>query len=191
MTIARIKKIVVAFSLGWILAVVANLGIAFHFFPALGQSIRPETAAAQLYQKLDFLPLENQYQSQISGEIATDNTLMLRFLRYHEYVKSRPSGYRFDWQLTFADYFGVNEPIKADRYPGHRNLVANPLEQDREVITTLSRDRRNQIIAALIEIYNPQSQQSVEPVESGVETQTNNDRAPVLPRAGSADLLWP
>ena len=190
MMIARIKKVVVAFSLGWILAVAANLGIAFQFSPALGQSIRPEAAAQQLYKSLDFLPLENQYQSQRSGEVAQENTLMLRFLRYHEYVKSRPSRYRFDWQLTFADYFGVNEPMKADRYPGHRNLITNPLEQDREVIANLSRDRRNEIINALLAIYNPQdqSQSASQPVESGTD---NRNQAPVLPRAGSADLLLP
>lgn len=184
MTIDRTRKFAVIFSLSLLVAIVANLGLV-RFTPALSQSIRSEAVSQKLYQSLDFLPLENSYQSQRTGETEADNTLMLRFLRYHEYVKSRPLTERFDWQLTFADYFGVNEPMKSNRYPGHRNLTANPLEKDREIVASWSRDRRNQIIDTLLAIYNPQEPASI------TEPSSNSPEKPVLPQPGSAELLLP
>ena len=181
------KRFAIAFSLGLVLAIFINLGLGSQTSPVMGQSIRPEAVAQKLHQELAFLPLENQYQSHRTGEVDPDNTLMLRFLRYHEYVKSRPLKYRFDWQLTFADYFGVNEPVSAKRYPGHRNLVTNPLDNDREIITKLTRAERNQIIDSLLAIYNPEKASEVKVVE----VQETNESDPTLPTRGSAEMLLP
>ena len=112
---------------GLVLSIVINTGVIAQLSPTLGQTVSSEVVVRQVYQNLSFLPLENEYISQ-SGEVASQNTLLSRLLRYHEYVKSRPLNYRFDWQLTFADYFGINEAIKADRYPGHETLTINPME---------------------------------------------------------------
>ena len=152
----KIKQITIAFSLGLLLSIVLNTGVVTQLSPVLGQTVNPNTVAQTVYQNLSFLPLENEYLDR-SGEVASGNTLLSRLLRYHEYVKSRPVNYRFDWQLTFADYFGINEPIKANRYPGHETLTVNPLEGDREIITSLTRQQRNQLIDTLLAIYNPQT----------------------------------
>ena len=185
----RIKYIVTAFCLSIVLSSIGNLGMLTELSPALGQSIRPDVAAEQLYQSLAFLPLENNYIDQSSGKIATDNTLIERFIRYHEYVKSRPLRYRFDWQLTFADYFDINEPIKDNRYPGHKTLAVNPLEQDRSVITKLTREQRNQLIDVLLAIYNPQTTTSQEPASIPNDSIEQRNSTPSLPQPGDADLL--
>ena len=185
----RIKYIVTAFCLSIVLSSIGNLGMLTELSPALGQSIRPDVAAEQLYQSLAFLPLENNYIDQSSGKIATDNTLIERFIRYHEYVKSRPLRYRFDWQLTFADYFDVNEPIRESRYPGHRYFTVNPLEKDRSVITKLTREQRNQLIDALLAIYNPQQGTSEKPVSIPNNSLEQTESKPSLPQPGDAELL--
>lgn len=184
----KTKQIIVPFCLGIILSIVGNFVFFDGLLPAFGQTIRPNVAAEQIYQRLSFLPLENEYSDRTSGEVISNNTLMSRFIRYHEYVKSRPLGYRFDWQLTFADYFDINEPIKANRYPGHRTLVVNPLEKDREIITKLTRDQRNQLIDTLLAIYNPQDETGSKPANSSNDF-TDKNSEPVLPQPGDADLL--
>ena len=189
----NINQVFIAFCLGVILSFAINAGITIKSSPVLGQSMRPEMVAEKVYQSLDFLPLENEYIDRTSGQVASKNTLMLRFLSYHEYLKSRPLLYRFDWQLTFADYFNINEPMEADRYPGHRTLTTNPLEGDRKIIANLTRTQRNQLIDTLLAIYNPQAevtpqQPATTPNESSEER--NNNR-PSLPQPGDADLLLP
>ena len=103
----------------------------------------------------------------------------------------RDRTYRFDWQLTFADYFGINEPIRESRYPGHRTLVENPLEGDRQIITSLTREQRNQLIDGLLAVYEPESSATntvVTPENSG-ESEPNSQ--PQRPQRGSAELLLP
>ena len=185
----RIKQIFAALCLSIFLSSISNSGIFSQLSPASAQTIRPDVAAEQLYQRLSFLPLENEYTNQTSGEIDSDNTLMGRFIRYHEYVKSRPLRYRFDWQLTFADYFDINEPIKDNRYPGHKTLAVNPLEQDRSVITKLTREQRNQLIDVLLAIYNPQTTTSQEPASIPNDSIEQRNSTPSLPQPGDADLL--
>lgn len=186
---AKVRYLAIAF-LGLLLSFVINTGVITRLSPVLGQIVRPNMVAEQVYQNLSFLPLENEYISQTSGEVASQNTLILRLLRYHEYVKSRPLNYRFDWQLTFADYFGINEPIKADRYPGNEILTVNPMENDREILTSLTRQQRNELIDTLIAIYNPQTETTSEQPAT-TPNNSSEETKPSLPQPGDADLLLP
>ncbi len=155
---------------------------------------RPEQAASAVYQAISGLPLENQYISVKTGEIASDHTLLSRLIRYHQYIKSRPLIYRLDWQLTFADYLQVNETMFAVRYPGNQTLNINPLDNDRKAIANLTRSQRNQIIDTLLAIYNPNSESST-PSQPSVTpkppTSKNRDNIPQLPQPGDAELLLP
>jgi hypothetical protein len=156
------------------------------------QDFPPEQVAAMVYEKIQDLPSENQYISTNNNEPATDNTLISRLVRYHIYTKDRFPNYRLDWQLTFADYLGVNEVISLDNYPGNTTLKTNPLESDRAAISKLTRTQRNQIIDTLLSIYNPQAvskperQEEVTPPPS---TPANPNSQPQLPKPGDADLL--
>jgi hypothetical protein len=120
----------------------------------LAQTLNPEEVASVVYQKLPNLPLENQYLDRETQATATNHTLISRLIRYHQYIKSRPTKYRIDWQLTLADYFGINETIQKDRYPGSSTLTVNPLEGDRQIITKLTRQQRLDLIDILVEIYS-------------------------------------
>ena len=135
---------------------------------------------------LSELSLENQYLSQETQERATDNTLISRLIRYHQYVKSRPVKFRLDWKFTIADYLEANEPISYDRYPGSKTLTTHPLEGDRAVIYNLSRSQRNQLIDTLVNIYNPTTAPTANPT---TESPSNSNNAPRLPQPGDADLL--
>jgi hypothetical protein len=121
--------------------------------PVFAQTLNPEEVATAVYQKFPDLPLENQYIDRESQEIAEQNTLVSRLVRYHQYIKSRPTKYRIDWQLTFADYFGINETILENRYPGSSTLTVNPVEIDRQVIKNLTQQQRSNLIDILVEIY--------------------------------------
>jgi hypothetical protein len=121
--------------------------------PVFAQTLNPEEVATVVYQKLPYLPLENQYIDRESQEIAEQNTLVSRLVRYHQYIKSRPTKYRIDWQLTFADYFGINETIIENRYPGSSTLTENPVEVDRQIIKNLTRQQRSDLIDILVELY--------------------------------------
>ena len=147
-----------------------------------------------VYQAIPGLPLENQYISVKTGEIAADNTLFSRLIRYHQYIKNRPLIYRLDWQLTFADYLQVNETMFAVRYPGNQTLTINPLDNDRKAIANLTRSQRNQIIDTLLAIYNPNSE-SLSPTQPSVTpkppTPENRDDTLQLPQPGDAELLLP
>ena len=191
----KLTQVAVSFCLGFLLAVTVNLGVGLPLLPLSAQSVRPEAAATQAQQQLSFLSLENEYIGRESGEPSSNNTLLLRLIRYHEYVKSRPLNHRFDWQLTFADYFGINEQIKANRYPGHRTLVENPLEGDRQVVTSLTRDQRNQVINSLLAVYGTKSPDK-NPIatpsnieEPEIEEPEVDSSKPQFPQRGSADLL--
>ena len=162
--------------------------------PVSAQLPRPNQAAIAVYQAIPGLPLENQYISVKTGEIAADNTLFSRLIRYHQYIKNRPLIYRLDWQLTFADYLQVNETMFAVRYPGNQTLTINPLDNDRKAIANLTRSQRNQIIDTLLAIYNPNSESS-SPTKPSVTPQPptpeNRDDTLQLPQPGDAELLLP
>ena len=181
---------VIIFFIGIILSIVASNIKNIPFSPVYAQSLRPEMAAEQVYQLIPELPQENQYLSQETQEVATKNTLVSRFIRYHQYVKSRPVKFRLDWQLTIADYLKANEQISYARYPGSKTLTTHPLESDRAVIANLSRSQRNQLIDTLVSIYNPDTSSTPNTTTEPTKPSSNNSNtAPRLPQPGDADLL--
>lgn len=117
----------------------------------------PAVVAEQVYQQMPELPLENQYISEDTGEVATTNTLMFRFISYHTVTKFRPPNYRLDWKLTLADYLGVNERISPSAYPGSSTLKTNPLPGDIAVIQRLNRQQRDRLVNLLVSIYTQPS----------------------------------
>jgi hypothetical protein len=185
------KRIILAFCLGIILSIAINVRLIAQL-PGSVSDVRPEMAAEIVYQRIPDLPLENKYINQKLGQVSPNNTLISRLINYHESVKSRPLQYRLDWQLTFADYFGINEPISTERYPGHQILTVNPLERDREIIVKLTRNQRNQLIDTLVSIYNPPTETKPQPPATTPNNppEESND-TPALPQPGDADLLLP
>lgn len=171
-----------------------KISLDFSLPVATAQSIRPEIVATEVYQRIRDLPQENQYLSRETGEVDLDNTLISRFVRYHQYIKNRPLNYRLDWKLTLADYLGVNEPIRDFRYPGSSTLQNNPLEGDRAVINRLSRLQRNELVNTLVTIYSgqPQSNPPSNSADSPNKPASNNPTSlPRLPQSGDAELLLP
>jgi len=125
--------------------------------PAIAQPtplrrITPSALSAQVYQRLPDFPLENQHISSETGDIATDNTLVSRLIRYHLYIKNRPTNFRIDWKLTLADYLGSFERISPDRYSDY-GLRENPLASDIAVIESLSPAERNEFVNTLYEVF--------------------------------------
>ncbi|MDV2999318.1 MAG: hypothetical protein N5P05_000924 [Chroococcopsis gigantea SAG 12.99] len=159
------------------------------------QSMRPEEVAEIVYQRLGYLPKENGYISKETGAIASNNTLVSRFIRYHEDIKKRPNLYRLDWKLTLADYLGANENIKEERYPGSATLTVNPMEADRKLISGLNRRQRDQLISAIISIYNPPPKLITAPSPVPQASPSPTPFAPVnnppLSKPGDAQLLLP
>ena len=184
-----VKKMVIIFFLGMILFIIAGSINHIPLSSVTAQSLRPNSVAEQVYQLRPEIPLENQYLSQETRETAANNTLMSRFVRYHQYVKSRPVKFRLDWKLTIADYLESNEVISYDRYPGSKTLTTHPLEGDRAVIYNLSRSQRNQLIDTLISIYNPGTTSNPNSTEPANSSTNNGDNEPRLPQPGDANLL--
>jgi len=183
-------KIIIIFFLGMILFIVASNINAIPSSSVSAQSLRPNAIAEQVYQLIPELPLENQYLSQETRETAAKNTLISRFIRYHQYVKSRPVKFRFDWKLTIADYLEANEIISVGRYPGNKTLTTHPLEGDRAAIYNLSRTQRNQLIDTLISIYDPNKPANPNPTtETQNSSDNNSNNIPRLPQPGDANLL--
>ncbi|MEB3883024.1 hypothetical protein [Lyngbya sp. CCY1209] len=152
----------------------------------------------QVYERLPDLPEENNYVSADTGELAADNTLIDRLIRYHLYVQSRPPQFRFDWKLTLADYLGANELMREEQYPSATSLRDNPMQGDREAIRTLSREERNALVDVLVSIFNPEAaraQSDPEPPRSEPPPPDSSDDSdapfPPLPEAGDAELLLP
>ncbi|MGK7876634.1 MAG: hypothetical protein AB4426_26070 [Xenococcaceae cyanobacterium] len=197
----RILELLIAALIGFFLSlwgveiresvVISGLGAQ----PATAQTLRPELVAAQVYQRFPDLPQENQYIKRETGEVAPDNTLVSRLIRYHQYVKNRPIRFRLDWKLTLADYLGVNEPLRESRYPGKSTLQTNPMESDRKAISSLNRRQRNELVDLLVSIYNPKVEDSSVPNPSPQTTPETSDSTPKprlsLPQPGGAELLMP
>ena len=122
--------------------------------PAPLRRVNPTMIAAQVYEQLPDFPLENQYSSSDTGDRVTEDTLVSRIIRYHIYIKERPTNFRLDWKLTLADYLGAFERMSADRYPDY-GLRENPLMGDRTVIQALSRELRDRLINVLYEVFTP------------------------------------
>lgn len=162
----------------------------------IAQTARPRDIGQQVYQQLPALPLENKYVSKETGQVDADNTLVSRLIRYHVYVKGRPTNYRLDWKLTLADYFGANELIQEKVYPGYDTLRQNPIEGDRAAITRLNRQQRNALVETLVSIFNPNYPASAAPdskTPPQESTTPSREARPTLPqpRPGDAQLLMP
>jgi hypothetical protein len=166
-----------------------------HLPPVQAETIRVETAAETVYQKLPSLPKDNQYIRKETGQVDSEFTLINRLIRYHEDVKKRSSVFRLDWQLTLADYLGVNEAIKEDGYPGGSTLTTNPMASDIQLIRQLNRRQRQELVDVLVSIYSPKPK----PAEnSSSQTQPNPTTSPrkpssgpTLSKPGDAQLLGP
>ncbi|NCO75689.1 MAG: hypothetical protein GW795_07425 [Cyanobacteria bacterium] len=154
-------------------------------------TIPPEKVADAVYQQLSYLPKENSYLRKETNNIAIDNTLISRLVRYHQYTKSRATIYRLDWKLTLADYLGKNEVINTQRYPGYSTLTQNPLDSDRKIIESLTMQQRNELVNLLVSIYNPNTE--IKPTQKPSQNPQNTNSSPVfvLPTPGGADLLLP
>ncbi|MBW4524662.1 MAG: hypothetical protein KME18_05600 [Phormidium tanganyikae FI6-MK23] len=124
--------------------------------PPSGQ-VRIQEAWQQVYKEISDLPLENQYVNRETGKVDPSNTLVSRLIRYHYFIKGRPVSFRLDWKYTLADYLGINEPMKADGYPGSDNLRKNPFESDRAIIQTLNRKQRDALVQALVNVFTRRS----------------------------------
>ncbi|WP_416670698.1 hypothetical protein [Egbenema bharatensis] len=187
----------------------ASESIHFRSQTPLLQSLSPKAAVAQrfdvegvwrlVYEALPDLPLENQYVSRNTGEVAEENTLVGRLIRYHVYVRGRPAIFRFDWKLTLGDYLGVNEPITPSVYPSADVLRVNPAEGDIAAIRTLNRAERDALVQVLVDIFNggfapsapsPAPDRS-EPVSPSPPATPGSSPALREPRPGDADLLRP
>jgi len=161
----------------------------------IAQTAKTRDVGQQVYQQFPTLPLENKYVSKETGQVDADNTLVSRLIRYHVYVKGRPTNYRLDWKLTLADYLGANELMQEKVYPGYDTLRQNPIEGDRAAIARLTRQQRNTLVETLVSIFNPNSPASAP--DSGTppqqSTTPNRETRPILPqpRPGDAQLLMP
>ncbi|RMF22584.1 MAG: hypothetical protein D6756_10330 [Cyanobacteria bacterium J083] len=190
----QLKKISFNFSVGILISLACLVALK----PLSAQNLRPEIVAEKVYAQFPDLPQENNYISLETGKTASDNTLIARLVRYHQYVKSRPTRFRLDWQLTLADYLGYNEPVIEARYPGSTTLKNNPLSGDRAAIDSLSRRQRRELIDFLVSFYNATSGRNYQKPESqptsnnNTKPQTNPPtKPPKLPSSGAADLLTP
>ncbi|MBW4685795.1 MAG: hypothetical protein KME40_12025 [Komarekiella atlantica HA4396-MV6] len=135
----------------------------FSIQPAIAQRITPSDVWQQVYQQLPEFPRENKYISKETGKVAQNNTLVSRLIRYHIYTKERSAIYRLDWKLTLADYLGANEIMYDSSYPGNDILRQNPIEGDRAAIARLNRSQRDALVQVLVNIFNPNSQNTLAP----------------------------
>ncbi|MEA5626278.1 hypothetical protein [Nostoc sp. UHCC 0251] len=151
------------------------------------QRITPGDVWQEVYQQLPDLPRENKYISKENGQVAENNTLVNRLIRYHVYTKGRAPIYRLDWKLTLADYLGANEIMYDASYPGNDTLRQNPMEGDRKAITRLTRSQRDALVQVLVNIFNPtQNTQSPSP---NTAPSPNTSTTPQSPQRGGAELL--
>ncbi|MGL5032312.1 MAG: hypothetical protein ACRC6M_00750 [Microcystaceae cyanobacterium] len=156
----RLTRQIFCFGLGLLLTIWLGFGYSLSTEKAIAQSstssqstLRVEEAAKKVYEKLPYLPLENQYIRQDTGKVDPEHTLISRFIRYHQDLKRRANRYRFDWRITLADYLGVNEIITADSYPGNVTLQINPMTTDVKAIQALNRRQRQELVDLLVQIY--------------------------------------
>lgn len=160
------------------------------------RAVRIRDVWQQVYQQLPDLPKNNDYVSLETKEVASDDTLIGRLIRYHVYVKGRSPLSRFDWKLTLADYLGVNETMLESQYPGARSLQKNPLDGDRETVRTFNRNQRQQLVDTLVSSFDPNSSEnasgsSSSSSEETPQTSPRNGSSPLppLPQPGDAELL--
>lgn len=149
--------------------------------------IRVQDAWRLVYQALPNFPRENTYGLKEGGKVATDNTLVGRLIRYHVFVKGRPTLFRFDWKLTLADYLGVGSDLMEEQvYPSADILQKNPLEGDRQIIQSLNRRQRDELIEVLVNVFNGNTPQTPVTPPSPPSSQPLPQ-----PKPGDARLLLP
>jgi hypothetical protein len=167
---------------------------------AIAQTVRINQVWQRIYDLMPELPLENQYVSTSTGQVASTNTLANRLIRYHTFIKGRASNYRFDWKLTLADYLGANERIIPGTYPGADSLNTSPLPGDRAAISNLTRAQRDQLVNILVSLFSTAADAetpvpSVSPSPSTSPTPrpsvSPTPAGPVEARPGDARLLLP
>jgi hypothetical protein len=178
----------------------------FIYVPAAtAQHIQIDQVWQQVYQQLPDLPLENQYINKETGDVSSNNTLVSRLIRYHIYIKGRPTNYRLDWKLTLADYLGMNERIDEDTYPSGTALRTNPMQGDVVAIQSLTRVQRDALVNALVGLLNPKATDpattappvvnpnpSPEPsLQPSPSPSPQPSRFPRQPQPGDAQLLQP
>ncbi len=163
----------------------------------------------QVYELVPHIPLENHYVDEETGDVDEDNTLLGRMIRYHLIVRGRFPVFRLDWKLTMADYLGANVPIGLNEYPGSDTLETNPMRRDMEIIASLTRAQRDELVTAFLLTFYPEYPEALEQTapldlpsatESPVadpasdvseqETESQSDR-PLSPSPGDAQLLMP
>ncbi|NEO25452.1 MAG: hypothetical protein F6K03_00780 [Kamptonema sp. SIO4C4] len=193
-----VTKFILWFSLG-VLIIGLSPFIPPQQHPVFAQRyVRPADAATRVYELLPDFPKANNYRLQETGEVDEESTLISRLIAYHLYVKNRPPIFRFDWKLTLSDYMGFHERVSPNTYPDHLNLQENPLERDREIIDSLTRQERNELIATLIQVFNPDaaaaSQEQPPNSPQPTETRPTSPSPPPVtqprePQPGDAELL--
>jgi hypothetical protein len=154
----------------------------------IAQRISPGDIWEKVYQQLPDLPKENQYISRETGQVAENNTLVSRLIRYHLYTKGRAPNYRLDWKFTLADYLDANETMYDHSYPGSDTLRQNPLVGDRQAIANLNRHQRNVLIQVLVDIFNPNPENTPTPNNRQTPNPNSANPSPLL-QPGSAELL--
>ncbi|MCM1982283.1 hypothetical protein [Lyngbya confervoides] len=173
--------------------------IIFSEMPATSaQAPSPEQRALQVYEQIPQLPRVNQYQHRESREVAQDNTLVSRFIRYHLYNKGRSPNYRLDWKITLADYLGANDYMDQANYPGAAYLKPNPMEADLAAIRNLSRSDRDQLVQTLVNVFAPPTSPDRSPslvpptpqTREGSDLPVYGQEVPPLRQAGSASGLF-
>ncbi|MEM7771306.1 MAG: hypothetical protein AAF327_12465 [Cyanobacteria bacterium P01_A01_bin.37] len=122
--------------------------------PASAQRLGVTDISQRVYDSIPSIPLENEYIEAETGDVATNNTLVSRFIRYHLYVARRSPEYRFDWKISLADYLGVNGWIRAAEYPGGSDLRSNPLSGDVDAIRHLNRSERDALVQELVQLFS-------------------------------------
>lgn len=185
------SKLLLSAFLGVILALWGNLFLHGELSPVTAQSLRPEYVAQLVYERLSYIPKENEYLRQDTGEVDEDNTLISRLVRYHQDIQRRPTPFRLDWKLTLADYLGANEPLKADRYPGNSTLQTNPMEKDIEAIGSLNRRQRQELVDVIVSLYNPQQAPSSNNTTPAPNSVPARPSTPPQSQPGDANLLMP
>jgi len=156
--------------------------------PGIAQTITPSDVWQIVYQKLPDFPRENKYINKENGKVAENNTLATRLIRYHVYTKGRSPIYRLDWKLTLADYLGANEVMYDSSYPGNETLRENPIDGDKAAIARLTRSQRNALVEVLVNIFNPNTQNTSAPRPNTTANPTTST-TPQPPQGGGAQLL--
>ena len=130
-----------------------RLGMASAQPTVVIRQVDPAAIAAQIYATYPDFPLENTYIQSNTGEVAIEDTLVSRLIRYHLYRANRPANFRLDWKLTIADYLDAFTRMRAARYPSADELSVNPMVGDKAAVQAMTRQQRNQLVQILFDLF--------------------------------------